>query len=98
MLYTNNLLNSIVGGYMTNMQELPVWSRFDRHNPEPGPYLDSEGTRVSARMVLESAAGFYIGRTCPQGPYSRESVEYFPERGLAEQALEDGSFTFRSSP
>ena len=83
---------------MTNMQELPVWGYVDRHNPEPEPYIDSEGRRVSARMVLKSAAGFYIGRTCAQGPYSRESVEYYQEKDLAQRALEDDSFTFRSSP
>lgn len=37
--------------------------------------------------VHESGAGFYIGSWCNCGPYSRESKEYWPERGLAEFAL-----------
>lgn len=37
--------------------------------------------------VLQSAAGWYIGRWCPNcGPYSRESG-YFLSKALAEYAL-----------
>ena len=45
--------------------------------------------------VLESTEGFYIG-TREQGfPFSRESVEYFPTRARAEQALLRGTWTQR---
>jgi hypothetical protein len=45
-------------------------------------------------QVCESAAGFYIGTVHPQdGPYSRESQEYFPTRKGAEQALERGEWS-----
>ena len=38
-------------------------------------------------QVLQSAAGFYIGTSCPQcGPYSRAS-DYFPTREAAEAEL-----------
>ena len=47
-------------------------------------------------QVLESAAGFYLGTLHPvQGPFSRESVEYWPTRSLAERALETGDWTQR---
>lgn len=48
-------------------------------------------------QVLQSAAGFYIG-TYDEGPYSRESVEYFPTREDAETALQMGTWTQRRHP
>jgi len=45
--------------------------------------------------VLQSAAGFYIGTFNEDGPISRESVEYFPTREVAEVALTEGSWTQR---
>ncbi|HBN8580769.1 hypothetical protein [Pseudomonas aeruginosa] len=41
-------------------------------------------------QVLMSNAGFYIGTLDEEGPASRESVEYYPSRGLAQQALDNG--------
>lgn len=47
-------------------------------------------------QVLESAVGFYLGTLHPvQGPFSRESSEYWPTRSLAESALETGDWTQR---
>lgn len=46
-------------------------------------------------QVLESNAGFYLGTADEDGPCSRESVEYWPARGAAEQALLKGEFTQR---
>ena len=46
-------------------------------------------------QVLESAAGFYLGTVNEEGPYSRESQEYWRSRKEAEKALETGSWTAR---
>lgn len=42
-----------------------------------------------------SNAGFYIGTLDEEGPASRESVEYYPSRELAQQALDKGTWTQR---
>jgi hypothetical protein len=50
-------------------------------------------------QVLRSAAGFYIGTWDPaEGPFSRESVEYWPARPAAERAFAEGHWTQRLSP
>ena len=48
--------------------------------------------------VLRSVAGYYIGTVDDEGPISRESVEYFPTRDLAERALVTGGWTQRLLP
>lgn len=48
--------------------------------------------------VLQSAAGFYLGTIGPDGPCSRESVEYFPTRERADAALASGDWTQRDEP
>ncbi|WP_263769623.1 hypothetical protein [Propionivibrio soli] len=45
--------------------------------------------------VLESAEGFYIGTREDDLPFSRESVEYYPSRAVAERALHGGTWTQR---
>lgn len=45
--------------------------------------------------VLKSAAGFYIGTSTQDGPYSRESVEYWPTDAKAREALKNGIWTQR---
>lgn len=47
--------------------------------------------------ALESNAGFYIG-TFDCGPVSRESVEYWPTRTAAEEALKTGVWTQKPNP
>lgn len=47
--------------------------------------------------VLESGAGFYIGTADDDGPYSRESMEYWPSREEAAKALDTGTWTQRIS-
>lgn len=47
--------------------------------------------------VLESAGGFYLG-TFSEGPFSRESVEYFETAEIAEQALRDGTWSQKQYP
>lgn len=45
-------------------------------------------------QVCSSQAGFFIGTMHPtDGPFSRESAEYFPDRESAEQALASGRWT-----
>lgn len=44
-------------------------------------------------QVLESAAGFYLGTQTDEGPFSRESEEYFETEALAATALQDDSWT-----
>lgn len=41
--------------------------------------------------VYRSGAGFYVGRWCRCGPFSRDSV-YYEMREEAEQALASGDF------
>lgn len=49
-------------------------------------------------LVLQSNAGFYLGTADDDGPCSRESVEFWPARGGAEQALLKDEFTQRQEP
>ena len=42
---------------------------------------------VSEFQVMRSNAGYYIGTTCQEGPYSRETG-YFPSEAIATEALE----------
>ncbi len=45
-------------------------------------------------QVLQSARGFYIGtQTDEEGPFSRESAEYWPNNGEAIAALASGNWT-----
>lgn len=48
-------------------------------------------------QVLKSAAGWYIG-TWDDGPYSRESVEYYAMQDEAQAALDSGTWTQRRHP
>ena len=50
-------------------------------------YTDDMGTKgITELMVCRSNAGFYVGRYCDDGPYSRESG-YYNTRPQAEYAL-----------
>ncbi|MDH0051007.1 hypothetical protein [Comamonas terrigena] len=44
-------------------------------------------------LVLQSNAGYYIGTQTENGPFSRESIEYFRKHGDAESALATGEWT-----
>jgi len=51
---------------------------------------------MSALIVLQSAAGYYIGRVTADGePYSRDSAEYYLTKSEADIALATNSFTQR---
>lgn len=49
-------------------------------------------------QVLRSAAGWYLGTATDEGPYSRESLEYWPKDGPAHSALSSGNWTQRDEP
>lgn len=51
-------------------------------------------------QVQQSAAGFYLGTRDPEdgSPFSRESVEYWPSRTLANTALSTGNWTQKEYP
>ncbi|WP_018608174.1 hypothetical protein [Uliginosibacterium gangwonense] len=55
------------------------------------------GKRIQVR-VMESNAGFYIGTSDEEGPYSRESSEYWKTRKAAEDALTNRNWTQRLEP
>lgn len=48
--------------------------------------------------VLKSRAGFYIGTSSDEGPYSRESVEYWHAESEAWNALKNQTWTQRHHP
>lgn len=49
-------------------------------------------------QVLQSNAGYYIGTQTENGPFSRESIEYFRKHGDAESALATGEWTQKLHP
>lgn len=55
------------------------------------------GKRLSLE-IYSSHAGFYLGTYDEDGPCSRESVEYWPKRSQAADALASGSWTQRVDP
>ena len=44
-------------------------------------------------QIWQSQAGYYIGCWTEEGPYSRESVEYFRTEKAAQRALETDNWT-----
>ena len=59
-----------------------------------GRIADAYGAHLKVE-VLESAEGFYLGTREDDLPFSRESVEYYPSRAMAERALMRGTWTQR---
>lgn len=51
--------------------------------------------KVLPLRVLRSHAGYYIGTQSSDGPYTRESEEYWPKAEVAQQALLTGDWTQR---
>jgi hypothetical protein len=56
------------------------------------------GNRRLPLRVLQSANGYYIGTADEEGPYSRESVEYWQASDAAHEALRTGTWTQRDEP
>ena len=48
--------------------------------------------------VLPSREGFYLGTQFEGGPYSRESLEYWPTPDLAAQAMANGQWNQLDHP
>ncbi|SEB14329.1 hypothetical protein SAMN05660964_03800 [Thiothrix caldifontis] len=46
--------------------------------------------------ILKSNAGFYVGTSKDYMPVSRESVEYYKTKELAQTALDTGTFKQRT--
>ena len=64
----------------------------------PSAKLASEfGLRLPVQ-ILQSSAGWYIGTADAEGPVSRESLEYWPRKDLAQTALTEGLWTQRNEP
>lgn len=76
--------------------------------PSPGTESSDETQRPPLGLLAQrsgqdlpleicySAAGFYLGTCNDEGPYTRESQEYWPRRELAQRALDTGRWTQRS--
>ncbi len=58
----------------------------------------NEQGKVTNLCVMQSAAGYYIGREelVTGFPYSRESVEYYPTFEAAADALKNKTYTVRT--
>ena len=56
-------------------------------------YLAQQAGSKLRIQVLKSHAGFYIGTCDDDGPFTRESLEYWPSRDQAIAALEAGDWT-----
>lgn len=62
-------------------------------------YLAEKWCNKKLPLQILQTRGFYIGTTDEDGmPCSRESIEYWPKRELAEKALETGQWTQKSEP
>ncbi|QNM96741.1 hypothetical protein [Chitinimonas koreensis] len=71
-------------------------------SPAPTVCMGALALRYSGKslpvQVLRSAAGHYIGTKDDEGPFSRESVEYFPTYEAAQHALDNHVWTQRAYP
>lgn len=65
--------------------------------PKHGKVAHDLGGFALPLTVLESVAGFYLGTRTVEGPFTRESKEYWPTREAASTALEVGQWTQRLS-
>lgn len=64
-----------------------------------GLIAEEFGGRKLPLRVLQSAAGFYIGTWDDEdGPFSRESAEYYSNKEDASAALNSNTFTQREHP
>lgn len=56
-------------------------------------FIDEEGTTgITELNVFRSAAGYYVGRYCDEGPYSRESF-YYNTSAQAQEALDSNQYS-----
>lgn len=80
-----------------NADTAPQIASTPTHPVAPRPALPRQQTGQLAReaglgrhplCVLQSAAGYYLGTAGEDGPMSRESLEYWPTRPQAQDALD----------
>ncbi|HCF4538096.1 hypothetical protein I5I50_23985 [Pseudomonas aeruginosa] len=45
------------------------------------------------QVLMNKNRAYYIGTSDEKGPVSRESVEYYPSRELAQQALDNDTWS-----
>ncbi|EKQ6326546.1 hypothetical protein [Pseudomonas aeruginosa] len=45
------------------------------------------------QVLMNKNRAYYIGTSDEEGPVSRESVEYYPSRELAQQALDNDTWS-----
>jgi hypothetical protein len=56
-------------------------------------FTDYEGTTgITELNVFRSNAGYYVGRYCDEGPYSRESG-YYNTADQAQEALDSNQYS-----
>lgn len=68
-----------------------------REPPRFGRLAKVYGERELPLEVLQSAAGYYLGTWDEEeGPFTRESQEYFPNAQAAQDALARGAWTQRT--
>lgn len=60
-------------------------------------YLAKECGMELPLQVLRSSGGFYLGTQEDGCPCTRESVEYFPNKEAADNAMSSGRWTQRRS-
>jgi hypothetical protein len=62
-------------------------------------WLAAQTGRVLPLQVCRSRAGYYIGTRDETGaPYSRESLDYWPQPEKAEAALKSGTWRQKQEP
>ena len=68
-----------------------------QENPRIGHLAKTFADRELPLEVLRSAAGYYLGTWDEEGPFTRESQEYFSNERAAWDALARGDWTQRKS-
>ena len=68
-----------------------------QESPQFGLLAQTFAGRELPLEVLRSAAGYYLGTWDEEGPFTRESQEYFSNQQAAQDALESGDWTQRQS-
>lgn len=64
----------------------------------PKGMLALQAKKLLPVQVLSSAAGYYLGTADENGPFTRESCEYWNTRAEAQAAYDSGNWTQRTHP
>lgn len=65
----------------------------DQKAPVQYGVLANENGKTLELQVLQSYAGFYLGTFTEDGPFTRESQEYWKTEAMAKEALDAGRWT-----